>query len=92
MVTKCKLSPVALGLSLGVFWGLGVFIMGLVAAYFMFGTPFVTAMGSVYVGYEATLLGSFIGGLIAFVDAFIGGLIIAGLYNLFAGCWGKKCK
>lgn len=91
-MTKCKLSPMALGLSLGVMWGLSVLIMGLVAFYFMFGTPFVTAMGVVYIGYEPSIVGSLIGGAIGFVDAFIGGVIIAWLYNCFSGCCNKNCK
>ncbi|MDP3704899.1 MAG: bacteriophage holin [Legionellaceae bacterium] len=86
---KCKLSPVALGLALGVFWGLSILAMGLLASYFMYGTAFVTAMGNMYVGYEASVLGSVIGGFIGFVDAFIGGAIIGWLYNVFSGCCGK---
>lgn len=83
--TKGKIRPMALGLALGITWGLSVLLMGLLAFYFMYGTAFVTAMGALYVGYDATLMGSLMGGLIAFVDAFIGGVIVAWLYNLFSG-------
>ncbi|MDI9818984.1 MULTISPECIES: bacteriophage holin [unclassified Legionella] len=89
-MVKCKLSPVALGLSLGILWGISVFIMGLIASYYAYGQPFVEALGALYIGYAPTILGSFIGGLIAFVDAFISGVILAWLYNFFAGCCGKK--
>ncbi len=91
-MTNCRLSPLAFGLSLGLVWGASVLIMGLIAFYFAFGTEFVTAMGVLYINYEATVIGSLIGGLYGFIDAFIGGLVIAWLYNIFAGCCGKSCK
>ncbi|KTD72758.1 bacteriophage holin [Legionella tucsonensis] len=84
----CKLSPVALGLALGVFWGITVFIMGLIAHYYAYGQAFVATMGTIYPGYEPSLMGSFLGGIIGFIDAFITGFLIAWLYNLFSCC---KC-
>ena len=92
MSTKCYLSPMSLGLAIGLTWGVSVLIMGLLATHFLYGTAFVSAMGHVYVGYEASILGSFIGGVIGFVDAFIVGAIIAWLYNFFSGSCGKSCK
>ena len=85
-----RLSPLALGLALGVMWGVSVFLMGLIAYQFMYGATFVSTMGTLYVGYEATIIGSIIGGLIGFVDAFIGGAVIAWLYNVFSACCHKK--
>lgn len=85
-MTKTKLCPLALGLSLGVLWGVSVLVMGLLAHYYMYGQPFVAAMGQLYLGYDPTITGSVIGGLIGFVDAFIGGALIGWLYNVFAGC------
>lgn len=89
-MNKCKLSPVALGLSLGILWGVSVLILGLIATYYAYGKPFVAAVGGLYIGYEPTILGSLLGGLIAFIDFFICGLIIAWLYNLFACCGCRK--
>jgi len=40
-------------------------------------------MASVYLGYTPTVLGSIIGGIWGFVDAGIGGLLLAWLYNKF---------
>ncbi|MFA5958963.1 MAG: bacteriophage holin [Tatlockia sp.] len=88
-MTKLKLHPVALGMSLGIIWGVSILLMGLIAAYFSYGKTFVTAVGGLYIGYQPTIAGSFIGGLIGFIDAFIGGLIIAWLYNMFS-C--HECK
>jgi hypothetical protein len=90
-MTKCKLSPLAFGLSLGVIWGASVLVMGLLAFYLSYGTAFVNAMGVLYIGYESSIIGSLIGGLFGFIDAFVGGLLIAWLYNVFSGCCGKNC-
>jgi len=78
------LNPKAFGLAAGVLWGAGVFILGLMAATIGFAMPMVAGLGSGYVGYNATVGGSIIGGIWGFVDAGIGGWIFAWLYNMFA--------
>jgi hypothetical protein len=45
-----RMSPLGLGLSLGIVWGVSLFLMGLVAFYFAYGQSFVTAIGSIYFG------------------------------------------
>ena len=85
-MTKCKLSPAALGLAFGTFWGLTVFIVGLIVYAFHFGIPFVTAMGTVYVGYETSVLGAFFGGVFGFVHGLIVGVILGWFYNGFLHC------
>ena len=68
-------------------------MMGLLAHHFMYGKHFVEAVGALYIGYDPSILGSFIGGVIGFVDAFISGYILAWLYNAFSRCHDKKgCK
>lgn len=86
-----RLSAIRLGLSFGVLWGVSLFIMGLLAYSYAYGNHFVLAMGSLYFGYEPSIKGSIIGGLIGFVDAFFTGFLIAWLYNLF-GCCSHCCK
>ena len=76
-----KLNIKAFGLSLGIAWGAGVFIMGIIAMFSSYSVPFVTAISTFYLGYKATILGSIIGAIWGFVDAGIGGVIIAWLYN-----------
>jgi hypothetical protein len=56
---------------------------GLVSFFFVYGELFVATIGTMYVGYDATIVGSLIGGAFAFVCAFICGIIFAWLYNLF---------
>lgn len=82
----CKLSPIGLALSLGILWGLSVFIIGLLAYYYSYGRPFITAMSTLYLGYAPSVKGSFVGGIIGFIDAFITGFLIAWLYNRFSCC------
>lgn len=86
-----KLSPVALGLSLGILWGLSLFVLGLVAYHYSYGQPAVAAIATLYVGYEPSVMGSIIGGVIGFIDAFITGFIVAWLYNRFT-CDPSCCK
>ena len=84
-MNKCKLSPIAMGIAIGIVWGLTVFITGLVAFYFSYGKPFVLAMSSMYIGYEPSIAGSLIGGAFGFIDGLIAGILIGWLYNCFAG-------
>ena len=72
-------------MAMGVTWGVSVLLMGLIACYLMYGMAFVSAMGTVYTGYDASIAGSLMGGVIGFVDAFVVGSIIGWLYNLFSG-------
>jgi hypothetical protein len=89
-MTNSRLSPVALGLAVGILWGVVVLALGLIAHFVDYGTPFVNSMGVLYIGYGPTVLGAIAGGIIGFIDAFISGVIVAWLYNCFAGC--HHCK
>lgn len=86
----CKLHAWSFGLSLGILWGLCIFLMGLFAMGGGWGTSFVETMSEIYLGYTATFMGSIIGALWGFVDMFIGGVLIALLYNFFLGRFGCK--
>ena len=79
-----KLDVKALGLSLGIMWGISVALMGIICMISGWGCSFVSVMGKFYFGYQATFLGCIIGGIWGFIDMGIGGVIIAWLYNKFA--------
>ena len=83
-----KLNAKAFALSLGLVWGLGVIVVvamgSLVPAWQEGMSSMVSFMGKLYLGYDMTLVGALIGGVWGFVDAFIGGYIVAWLYNKFA--------
>jgi hypothetical protein len=76
-----KVDIKALGLTLGIVWGVAMFLLGLMVMFFNWGVAWVELMSSLYIGYKATFLGSIIGGIWGFVDAGIAGVIIAWLYN-----------
>lgn len=79
-----KLNVKALGLSLGVTWGASVALMGFICMFSGWGCSFVSSVGQFYFGYKPTMLGCIIGGIWAFLDMGIGGVIIALLYNKFS--------
>lgn len=81
-----KLNARALGLSLGILWGAFLVLCGLLAmAAPDYCGRFVGFLGTKYLGYGASLPGAVIGGIWGFCDAGICGLLIAWLYNRFAG-------
>lgn len=88
-----RFSALSLGLAIGLVWGLGILITGLGAHFFpTWGGAFVTAMGSIYVGFKATVLGSLLGGLMGFIDGFIFGALVAWIYNCCINCCNKSCS
>ena len=91
-MTTSKISPLALGLSLGVIWGGCVLMMGFLSHFFEYGTAFVSTMGVMYIGYEPSILGACIGGLMGFIDALVMGALIGWFYNVFSSCCCKKTK
>ncbi len=79
-----KIDAFALALSIGIVMGAGLFLIGLGAWLFNWGTEIVRVVSSLYIGYKPTPLGSLIGGLWGFADWFIGSYIFALLYNRFS--------
>ena len=90
----CKLCVMSFAIALAITWALGVLLLGLAASMLNWGGALVALIGSVYVGYDASIVGALLGALYALVDAFIGGLIFAWLYNVIGHCCGQgisKC-
>jgi hypothetical protein len=69
------------GLALGLTKGIGMLALGVLATYFGWGVEVVYLLGTVYSGYEPTLLGSFMGAGWAVADGFICGALFAWFYN-----------
>jgi len=80
-----KLDVTRLGLALGIVWGGGVLLLGLMAAAWDWGTPAVALLGSLYLGYAPTAAGILTGTLWGLADGFICGALIAWLYNILPG-------
>jgi len=79
-----KLDIKAFGLSVGIVWGLAMFTLGLINTSGHWGSGIVEVMSTLYIGYKPTVLGSIIGGIWGFLDAGIGGVVVAWLYNKIA--------
>jgi hypothetical protein len=76
-----KLDIKAFALAVGIVWAVGAFILGIAAMLFGWGTAWLELIGSCYIGYKATLVGSIIGAFWGFCDAGIGAMLVAWLYN-----------
>ncbi|ALE51892.1 hypothetical protein SP60_00645 [Candidatus Thioglobus autotrophicus] len=77
-----KLDAKALALSLGILWSLAILSISIVALYSDSYLHHITSFfSSIYLGYSLSLTGILIGMVWAFVDAAIGGLVLAWLYN-----------
>lgn len=84
-----KLDVKAMAFAMGIMWALSILITG-VAAMYGWGGMFVEVMSSIYKGYTASVKGALIGAGWAFADGFIGGAVLAFLYNKCAGCCRKE--
>ena len=78
-----KLQPVPLGVAVGVLWAIYVFCVG-ITAMFNWGNAVVDVLASLYIGYDASILGAVIGAIWAFVDGLVAGVIVAWIYNMVA--------
>jgi hypothetical protein len=77
------LSPNALGIAIGALWAGYVLFCG-ITAMFGWGNALVAALSSLYLGYGPSIAGAIIGAVWAFVDGYVGGLVVAWLYNKLA--------
>ena len=75
-----KLNVKAFAISFGVSWGVAMLLLGWLSVL-GFGTSVVTLMSSMYFGFRPGFTGGIIGALWGFIDAGIGGAIIALIYN-----------
>jgi NhaP-type Na+/H+ or K+/H+ antiporter len=73
-------NPTALGLALGLLWGGGMAVLGLVSRI-GWGRKLREVFEDLYVGYDKTNVGIAIGALWGFLDAFVAGFLLGWLYN-----------
>ena len=83
-----KVSPLAAALAVGIYFGVWLFLIGLIARLTWYCRVFVALFGTFYIGYTYTFLGSLVGIVRGFVDGFIGTYIVVRLYNMIS----KKLK
>ena len=79
-----RLNVKAFGLSCGIIWGLGLFLITWWIIAFDGATGEISLIGRLYRGYNISPLGSIVGLIWAAVDGLVGGVIFAWLYNLIA--------
>jgi hypothetical protein len=81
-----KIRPLALGVALGLVWGVSLLVTTLVSARTGYAREFLAVMaGSIYPGYAISPAGSLLGLLYGFVDGLVGGAVLAWIYNRLAG-------
>jgi hypothetical protein len=77
------LNPKSLGLAGGILWGAAIVLMTYLNMFFGYGSMWSLLIADVYLGYEVTFLGSIIGFIWGFFDAFVGFFLLAWFYNKF---------
>ena len=85
-----KLNVKAFGLTCGLVWGVGLFLLTWWIIFFEGASGDPTFIGRIYRGYSLTPAGSFVGLIWGLIDGFIGGVIFAWLYNLLASRLASK--
>lgn len=77
-----KLNPHKVGLSLGLVWAIALALLTVLAILFPpYGKEFITVIASVYPGYSISWAGVVMGFIYGFIDWYIGGVILAWVYN-----------
>ncbi len=78
-----RLNAKALGLALGILWGLSVFFATGWIIFIDSPGDTLAKLGAFYVGYEVSWTGAFVGLAYGFSDGLIGGVLLAWIYNAF---------
>ncbi len=79
-----KINTKALALSIGIVWGLAIFLLTIWFLIMGYNGNLLANLGSVYLGYSVSWIGAFVGLIYGFVDGLIGGALLGFLYNKFA--------
>jgi len=75
------LSEVNAGVAVGLVSGLFLFLVGLSAVFFSYGNLCVLVLGSMLLGFDASIAGSFVGLFWGFVWGFIIAYLVVWVYN-----------
>lgn len=85
--SKCsRLGVFSFAFAVGIASALGVLFLGWMGHFYGWGIGIIRIVGSIYKGFEATIVGGAIGASWAFLDGFIWALIVAVIYNLCVRC------
>lgn len=86
---KTQLNALAAALSIGLLWGVGLFLWTFVAIRWGQGEEMLELLQDCYPGYALSSRGAFAGLIFGFLDGFIGTYIVVWLYNFFVRKLGK---
>lgn len=75
------LNPTKLGIAGGILWSLSLFFLTLIAMHTGYPAQFLNSLVSIYPGYSISGLGSVIGLIYGFVDAFVSLFLLAWIYD-----------
>jgi hypothetical protein len=75
-----KINMKGLALALGLTWGIYVLCLGWISCT-GWGIGMVKIISSLYLGYSSSFFGAILGGIWAFFDGAVAGIIIAWIYN-----------
>lgn len=79
-----KLDVKAFGIACGLLWALAYVCLGVLSMTNGYGSEIVGFISKLYIGSGTTAQGLVVGAAWSFVDAGIGGAVLAWLYNKFA--------
>ena len=80
-----KINAKNFGLAGGILWGLAMFILTLIGMNSSYAMELLRLLEGAYPGYSVSGMGSIIGLIYGFLDAFIGLYIFAWIYNKLEG-------
>jgi len=87
-----KLHTTAAALSVGLFWGVVLFLWTLISVQNGYGKEVLDLIATIYPSYEVTSQGAVLGLFWGFLDGFIATFIVVWLYNGLAEKMGSKKK
>jgi len=75
------LRPLQLGIAGGLIWGISLFVCTILGIYTGYSEPFLKILESIYIGFDMTWPGAFLGAAYGFADGFIGLYLLAWINN-----------
>ena len=79
-----KINTKALALSMGIIWGLGIFLLTVWFLIMCYHGNTLSKLSQVYIGYSVSWIGAFVGLIYGFIDGLIIGACLGFLYNKFS--------